>query len=137
MIYDYLFCNLPSPFHYHSQVSALHEGLYPCESMHHFGDSPAPFYCWHRQDRYSQPTCPLPDHSSPPSLLLPCLLHVDADGGGLLYVVLVRVFVIHIKRYLLAFTLVSYGLPLFYMGLLTLPLGFATPNSPHYGCKDV
>ena len=56
--------------------------------------------------------------------------------GVVLYVVLVRVFVKNKKRYILAFTLASYGLPLLYMGLLTLPLGFATKNSPHYGYEN-
>ncbi len=45
--------------------------------------------------------------------------------GVVLYVVLVRVFVKRTKYYILAFTLASYGIPLLYMGLLTLPLGFA------------
>ena len=56
--------------------------------------------------------------------------------GVIIYVVLVRVFVVHTKRYMLTFTLTSYGLPLLYMGLLTLPLGFATPNSPYYGYQE-
>jgi len=52
--------------------------------------------------------------------------------GVVLYVVLVRVFVKHKKRYLVAFTVSSYGLPLLYMGLITLPLGFLLPSSEHY-----
>ena len=53
--------------------------------------------------------------------------------GVVLYVVLVRVFVKHKKHYLLAFTIISYGTPLLYLGLLTLPLGFALPTKPNYG----
>ena len=54
--------------------------------------------------------------------------------GVILYFILVRVFVSNTKRYMLAFTLTSYGLPLLYMGL-TLPLGFAlqTKTNYHYG----
>jgi hypothetical protein len=36
-------------------------------------------------------------------------------------------------RYIIGFTLASYGLPLLYLGLLTLPLGFALPTQPNYG----
>ena len=54
--------------------------------------------------------------------------------GVVLYVVLVRVFVKHTRRYMLAFAVSSYGIPLLYLGALTLPLGFALPTSPHnYG----
>ena len=53
--------------------------------------------------------------------------------GVVLYVALVRVFVTRRKSYIFAFTIISYGLPLLYMGLLTLPLGFRLPNRPHYG----
>ena len=52
--------------------------------------------------------------------------------GVVLYVILIKVFVTDTKRYMFAFTLTSYGLPLLYLGLLTLPLGFALPK-PHYG----
>ena len=45
--------------------------------------------------------------------------------GVVLYVILVGVFVKHTKWYMFAFTLISYGLPLLYLALLTLPLGFA------------
>ena len=55
--------------------------------------------------------------------------------GVVLYVVLVRVFVKRTKYYILAFTLASYGIPLLYMGLLTLPLGFALPDQ-HYGSNS-
>ena len=51
--------------------------------------------------------------------------------GVVLYVILVRVFVSNTKRYMLAFTLTSYGLPLLYMGL-TLPLGFALSSKRQY-----
>ena len=52
--------------------------------------------------------------------------------GVVLYVVLVHVFVKNKKLYMLAFTIASYGIPLLYLGLLTLPLGFALPNEPYY-----
>ena len=57
--------------------------------------------------------------------------------GVVLYVILIRVFVTNTKRYILAFTLASYGLPLLYLSLLTLPLGFALPMQPHYGYNSV
>ena len=53
--------------------------------------------------------------------------------GVVLYVVLVRVFVKRTKMYMLAFTLASYGIPLLYLGGLTLPLGFALDVRSHYG----
>ena len=53
--------------------------------------------------------------------------------GVVLYVVLVCVFVKNKKHYLLAFTIASYCIPLLYLGLLTLPLGFAIPTQPNYG----
>ena len=55
--------------------------------------------------------------------------------GVVLYVLFVKVFFSHPKRYMLAFTITSYGLPLLYMGL-TLPLGFALPEQPNYGYND-
>ena len=45
--------------------------------------------------------------------------------GVVLYLVLVKVFVTETRRYMLAFTLASYGIPLLYLGGLTIPLGFA------------
>ena len=56
--------------------------------------------------------------------------------GVVLYVVLVRVFVKRTKMYMLAFTLASYGIPLLYMGVLTLPLGFSLNERPHYGYEE-
>ena len=56
--------------------------------------------------------------------------------GVVLYVVLVRVFVKKTKMYMLAFTLASYGIPLLYLGVLTLPLGFALDERPHYGYEE-
>ena len=55
--------------------------------------------------------------------------------GVFLYIILVRVFVSKSKTklYMLAFTLISYGVPLLYLGLLALPLGFALPAQPNYG----
>ena len=55
--------------------------------------------------------------------------------GVVLYILLVKVFVTNIKRYMVAFTISSYGLPLVYMGL-TLPLGFVLPTQPNYGYDD-
>ena len=52
--------------------------------------------------------------------------------GVVLYVVLVRVFVKKTKMYMLGFALASYGIPLLYLGGLTLPLGFALYGL-HYG----
>ena len=52
--------------------------------------------------------------------------------GVILYIALIIVFVMHKKRYMFAFTVTSYGLPLLYMGFLTLPLGFGLSNGPHY-----
>ena len=51
--------------------------------------------------------------------------------GVVLYVALVRVFVVHKKRYIAAFTATSYGFPLLYMGCICLPLGFY--DSVKYG----
>ena len=53
--------------------------------------------------------------------------------GVILYLTLVKVFVKHKKRYMLAFALTSYGVPLLYLGALTLPLGFALDTQPNYG----
>ena len=53
--------------------------------------------------------------------------------GVVLYVLLIKVFVTNTKRYMIAFTVTSYGLPLLYLGLLTIPLGFALPTLPNYG----
>lgn len=55
--------------------------------------------------------------------------------GVVLYVILIRVFISISKAqgYMLAFTLVSYGVPLLYLGLIALPLGFALPTQPNYG----
>ena len=53
--------------------------------------------------------------------------------GVVLYVALVRVFVERKKLYLFGFTIISYGVPLLYLGLLALPLGFALPTQPNYG----
>ena len=52
--------------------------------------------------------------------------------GVVLYVVLVLVFAKHKKLYTLAFTLASYGIPLLYMGLLTLPLGFTQQKDDYH-----
>ena len=52
--------------------------------------------------------------------------------GVVLYIILVKVFVSNTKRYMLAFIIISYGLPLVYIGL-TLPLGLALPTQPNYG----
>ena len=56
--------------------------------------------------------------------------------GVVLYVALVHVFVINEKLYMLVFTIASYGIPLLYLGLLALPLGFAIPTQPNYGYNN-
>ena len=54
--------------------------------------------------------------------------------GVVLYVVLVKVFVKRKRLYMLAFTVASYGIPLLYLGLLTLPIGYALRAArPSYG----
>ena len=55
--------------------------------------------------------------------------------GVVLYFILIRVFVTNTKRYILTFTLASYCIPLLYMGLLTLPLGYTLPGQ-HYGSNS-
>ena len=52
--------------------------------------------------------------------------------GVFLYFALVKVFITDAKRYLVLFTTVSYGVPLLYMGLVSLPVGFALKGK-HYG----
>ena len=52
--------------------------------------------------------------------------------GVVLYVVLVGVFVKNKKLYMLVFTIASYGIPLLYLGLLTLPLGFVLSDKSDY-----
>jgi len=57
--------------------------------------------------------------------------------GVVLYIILVRVFITNTKRYMLAFTVISYGAPLLYLGLLTIPLGFALPSHQlYYGYSE-
>ena len=53
--------------------------------------------------------------------------------GVVMYFILVKVFITNTKYYILAFTIISYGLPLLYIGLLSLPLGFALQTQPNYG----
>ena len=53
--------------------------------------------------------------------------------GVILYIALVTVFVKRKKRHLFALILTSYGVPLLYLGALTLPLGFALDKRPNYG----
>ena len=52
--------------------------------------------------------------------------------GVFLYFALVKVFITNTKQYVLVFITVSYGLPLLYMGVITVPLGFAL-KTKHYG----
>ena len=56
--------------------------------------------------------------------------------GVFLYFALVKVFITNTKLYILVFTAVSYGLPLLYMGIITLPLGF-TLKIKQYGHDKV
>ncbi len=53
--------------------------------------------------------------------------------GVALYVALIRVFETHSVKYIMGYTAVGYGVPLLYMGILTLPIGFSLSNGPHYG----
>jgi hypothetical protein len=52
--------------------------------------------------------------------------------GVVLYVALVRVFITKPHRYVIGFTVVSYGAPLVYMAI-AVPLGFLLSRGPHYG----
>ena len=56
--------------------------------------------------------------------------------GVVLYIILIKVFIPNTKRYVFAFTIASYGIPLLYLGLLTLPLGFSLPTQPNYGYEN-
>ena len=58
--------------------------------------------------------------------------------GVVLYIALIIVFVKHKKRYMFGFFLASYGIPLLYLGLLALPLGFAlqTDSDYYYGYSE-
>jgi len=56
--------------------------------------------------------------------------------GVFLYITLVKVFLKSKKPYYIAFTLISYGLPLLYLGLLTLPIGYRAYNKTQYGYKQ-
>ena len=56
--------------------------------------------------------------------------------GVVLYIMLVKVFISDTikKRSMLAFTIASYGIPLLYIGALTIPLGFVIlKNQDNYG----
>ncbi len=55
--------------------------------------------------------------------------------GVFLYFALVKVFMTNTKKYMMVFTVLSYGIPLLYMGLLTVPLGFGLSET-HYGYKE-
>ena len=80
---------------------------------------------------------PVPIHCQVVAVLLHYLFLVSfmwmLMEGVVLYVILIKVFVTNTKRYVIAFTVTSYGLPLLYLGLLTLPLGFALPTQSNYG----
>ena len=56
--------------------------------------------------------------------------------GVVLYLVLVRVFVHYTKRYTVAFTVVSYGLPLVYIGIIGLPVAYHQ-SGEYYGTTKV
>ncbi len=56
--------------------------------------------------------------------------------GVFLYLVLVKVFVTQTRRYVIFFTVISYGIPLLYMAVITLPLGFSLPGADYYGYKQ-
>ncbi len=55
--------------------------------------------------------------------------------GAFLYLALVKVFMTNTKKYIILFTALSYGIPLVYMILLTMPLGFGL-SEHHYGYKQ-
>ncbi len=55
--------------------------------------------------------------------------------GVFLYLALVKVFITTTKKYLIIFTVASYGLPLLYMGLVSLPLGYGFSNE-NYGYQS-
>ena len=57
--------------------------------------------------------------------------------GVVLYVALVQVFVKKPRRYILGFTVISYGLPALYL-CLTVPLGMVLGDEegPHYGASN-
>ena len=55
--------------------------------------------------------------------------------GVVLYIILIKVFVTNTKRYILCFTIASYGIPLLYLGL-TIPLGFLLPTKLNYGYEN-
>ena len=60
--------------------------------------------------------------------------------GVVLYILLVKVFITDTikKRSMLAFTIASYGIPLLYIGALTMPLGFVIlKNQDNYGYHTV
>ncbi len=52
--------------------------------------------------------------------------------GVFLYLALVKVFITNTKKYGICFTVISYGLPLLYVGFLSLPLGFGF-SEKYYG----
>lgn len=58
--------------------------------------------------------------------------------GVVLYIILVQVFVTHPILYMIGFFLVSYGVPLLYLSLLTLPLGFSLQDQGmnYYGYNE-
>ena len=56
--------------------------------------------------------------------------------GVFLYITLVKVFVKNMKPYYVAFILTSYGLPLLYMGGLTLPIGYGAYDETKYGYNE-
>ena len=60
--------------------------------------------------------------------------------GVLLYVMLVRVFVKNQFRYMISFTVVSYGLPALYVFCVAVPLGLTIRDNqgrPQYGSSSV
>ncbi len=55
--------------------------------------------------------------------------------GVFLYLALVKVFITNTKKYLIIFTVISYGVPHLYMGLVSLPLGFGL-SGINYGYHE-
>ncbi len=84
------------------------------------------------------------DHVPPHCKMVAVLLHYFFLAtfmwmlmeGIFLYLTVVKVFLFKTKRYLMLFTVLSYGFPLLYMSLLSLPLGFGLRGDSNYGYQQ-
>ena len=90
-------------------------------------------------DKTGTPPSQPPTHCKVIAVLLHyfflCALMWMLMEGVALYVALIRVFDTNMVKYMVGYTLVGYGVPLLYMGLLTVPLGFLLPSGPYYGSE--